>query len=127
MSIRTQRVAEEIQKVLAERLVRGLRDPLPGFVTVREVEVTSDFTEATVYYSVIGTDADKAEAGLALQRAAGYLRGEVGKKVKLRNTPQLAFVEDDSGERAARIHDLLAGREPPPAKPKPRTSPKAKR
>ena len=56
MSIRTERVGEEIQRVLSERLVRGLRDPLPGFVTVVRVEVSSDFTHAKVWVSVIGTD-----------------------------------------------------------------------
>jgi ribosome-binding factor A len=114
MSIRTKRVAEEIQKVLAERLQRGLRDPLPGFVTIRDVEVASDFTQAKVYYSVFGTDADKQGAADVLKSAAGYLRSEVGKQVRLRNTPQLTFVQDDTGERASRVHDLLAGKEPPP-------------
>jgi len=107
MSIRTARVAEEIQKVLGERLVRGLRDPLPGFVTIRAVEVTSDFTHAKVFVSVFGSDAEKegAIAGLTAQR--GALRSEVGKKVRLRNTPSLSFILDESAERAARVHALL--------------------
>jgi ribosome-binding factor A len=107
MSIRTQRVAEEIQKVIAERLIRGLRDPLPGFVTVRDVEVTSDFTHAKVWFSVFGSEADKAGAREILEQNRGMLRGEVGKKVRLRNTPELHFILDDSGERAARVHALL--------------------
>ena len=107
MSIRTARVAEEIQKVLGERIVRGLRDPLPGFVTIRGVEVTSDFTHAKVFVSVFGS-ADQKEgaiAGLIAQR--GFLRAEVGKKIRLRNTPQLSFILDESAERAARVHALL--------------------
>ena len=59
MSIRTERVGEEIHKVLSERLIRGLRDPLPGFVTIARVEVTSDFALAKVWVSVIGTEAEK--------------------------------------------------------------------
>lgn len=107
MSIRTKRVAEEIQKVLAERIQRGLRDPIPGFFTIRDVEVTSDFTHAKVFYSIIGSDADKAGAAEVLEQSRGYLRGEVGRKVRLRNTPELHFIADESGERAARIHALL--------------------
>ena len=107
MSRRTKQVGEEIQKVISERLIRGLKDPLPGFVTIRSVEVNSDFTRAEVYFSVIGSDEEKAGAQEVLNEARGYLRKEVGKKIRLRNTPQLVFVNDDSGEVAARIHALL--------------------
>jgi ribosome-binding factor A len=107
MSIRTARVAEEIQKVLGERLVRGLRDPLPGFVTIRSVEVTSDFAHAKVFVSVFGSDADKQGAIAGLRAQRGALRKELGSKVRLRLTPELTFVLDESGERAARVHALL--------------------
>lgn len=105
--MRTKRVGDEIQKILGERLVRGLKDPVPGFVTIREVEVNSDFTHAKVFFSVIGSDTDKEGALEALNEQRGQLRREVGQKVRLRNTPALEFVLDDSGERAARIHALL--------------------
>jgi ribosome-binding factor A len=114
MSIRTQRVGEEIRKIISERLIRGLKDPVPGFVTIREVEVNSDFTVAKVFYSVIGSDEEKTAAQEVLDENRGALRSEVGKKVRLRNTPQLTFVFDDSGERAARIHDLLRENAPAP-------------
>ncbi len=107
MSMRTKRVGEEIQKVLSERIIRGLRDPVPGFVTIREADVNSDFTHAKVFFSVIGSDADKDGALESLVAQRGSLRHEVGQKVRLRNTPSLEFVLDDSGERAARIHALL--------------------
>ncbi|MCP4504309.1 MAG: 30S ribosome-binding factor RbfA [Deltaproteobacteria bacterium] len=107
MSIRTQRVGEEIRKIISERLIRGLYDPMPGFVTIREVEVNSDFSLAKVFYSVIGSDEDKEGAKEVFKKSRGQLRSEVGKKVRLRNTPALVFVLDESGERAARIHDLL--------------------
>jgi ribosome-binding factor A len=107
MSIRTARVGEEIKKVLSERLLRGLRDPVPGFVTIGAVEVTSDFSQATVYVSVIGTDADKKGAMEVLQHERGHLRYEVGQKVRLRQTPDLRFVLDESGERGARVLALL--------------------
>jgi ribosome-binding factor A len=137
MSIRTARVSEEIQKVISERLIRGLRDPLPGFVTVRSVEVTSDFSFAQVFVSVMGSEAQRAEALRVLIQNRGALRYEVGQKVRLRQTPQLSFTLDDSGERAARVHQLLdeikvqdaeraKPRPAPPApKPAPKTAPKA--
>lgn len=107
MSIRTARVGEEIKKVLSERLIRGLRDPLPGFVTIVAVDVTSDFSHATVHVGVIGSDKDKAGAIDLLQGQRGMLRSEVGKNVRLRQTPELRFVLDESGERAARVFALL--------------------
>jgi len=107
MSIRTARVAEEIQKVLGERLVRGLRDPLPGFVTIRAVEVTSDFGHAKVFVSVFGSPAQKAAAIEGLKAQRGSLRKEVGTKIRLRQTPELQFILDESAERAARVHALL--------------------
>lgn len=106
-TMRTQRVAEEIQRVISERVVRGLRDPLPGFVTIRDVQVNRDFTQAKVYYSVIGTDDDKRGVRAVLEQERGHLRREVGQKVRLRNTPELLFIADETGERAARIHELL--------------------
>jgi ribosome-binding factor A len=116
-SLRQKRVAEQIQKVISERLIRGLRDPLPGFVTVRDVDVARDFSHARVFYSVIGTETDRSSVKELLTRQRGTLRAEVGRQVRLRLTPELSFIEDTSGERAARIHKLLA--ENAPAAPAP--------
>ena len=107
MTIRTERVSEEIKKILGERLVRGLRDPLPGFVTIAHVDVTSDFSQAKVWVSVIGSDADKKGALDVLTHNRGLLRSEVGKRVRLRNTPELRFELDVAGERAARVWQIL--------------------
>ena len=107
MSIRTERVGEEIHKVLSERLIRGLRDPLPGFVTVAKVEVTSDFAQAKVWISVIGTEAEKAAALAVIKENRGALRYEVGRKIRLRQTPDLQFHLDERGEQAARVWALL--------------------
>jgi ribosome-binding factor A len=107
MSIRTERVGEEVKRVLSERLLRGLREPLPGWVTVVRVEVTSDFTHAKVWVSVIGTDADKTGALHILTQERGQLRFEVGQKVRLRHTPELQFKLDESGEKASRVWQIL--------------------
>jgi ribosome-binding factor A len=107
MSIRTERVAEEIKKVLSERLLRGLRDPLPGFVSIAAVEVTADFSWAKVHVAVIGTPEEKKAALAVLHDNKGALRSEVGKNVRLRQTPDLRFLLDESGERASRVLSLL--------------------
>ena len=106
-TMRTRRVAEEIQRIISERVVRGLKDPVPGFMTIREVEVNRDFTQAKIYYSIIGSDEEKNEAEVVLEQQRGFLRRELGRKIRLRNTPELFFIQDDTGERAARIHELL--------------------
>jgi ribosome-binding factor A len=107
VSIRTERVGEEIKKVLSERMLRGLRDPLPGFVTIAAVMVTSDFSMATVHVSVIGSEKDKKGALDVLADNRGALRSAVGKAVRLRQTPDLRFVLDETAEKAARVHALL--------------------
>ena len=106
-TMRTRRVAEEIQRIISERVVRGLKDPVPGFMTIREVEVNRAFTQAKIYYSIIGSDEEKNEAEVVLEQQRGFLRRELGRKIRLRNTPELFFIQDDTGERAARIHELL--------------------
>lgn len=113
--LRTRRVSEEIQRVISERIVRGLKDPVPGFLTVREVQVNRDFTQAKVFYSIIGSEADKRGAADVLEAQRGMLRREVGRQVRLRNTPELVFIQDETGERAARIHELLQDVAPVPA------------
>lgn len=107
MSYRPKRVSDEIRKVISERLIRGLRDPLPGFVTVRDVEVNRDFSRAKVFVSVFGTEEEKRGAIEVLQEQRKVLRQELGRKIRLRNTPELIFVLDETGDRAARIHKLL--------------------
>jgi ribosome-binding factor A len=104
---RPKRVGEEIQRVLSEKIIRGLKDPLPGFVTIKSVEVNRDFTRAKVFYSVFGSDEQKKGAQEVLEASRGLLRSEVGRKVRLRNTPDLVFIADETGETAARIHKLL--------------------
>ena len=111
MSMRKKRVGEEIRKVISERLVRGLKDPVPGFVTIQDVEVNKDFSRAKVYFSVFGSDAEKVEAGEVLNEYAQFFRSEVNKAIRLRNSPEIEFVYDDTPDRAARIHALLGSQE----------------
>jgi len=108
MPFRLERVAEEIRKVLSERLVRGLKDELPAFVTISHVEVSKDMSLAKVYYSLFGSDEKCAATEVVLAEQKPALRYEVGKKVRLRHTPDLVLIRDNSPERAARIQQLLS-------------------
>ena len=88
-------------------IVRGLKDPRVRFVTVVDTDVSPDLRYATMYVSVIGTEAEKAEATEALQQALGFIRREVGRRVQLRYTPQLRVKYDDTAERAAHLNTLI--------------------
>ena len=111
MTMRKKRVGEEIKKVISERLVRGIKDPVPGFVTIQDVEVNRDFSHAKVFFSVFGTENEKLEAGEVLNNYAKFFRREVNKSIRLRNSPDIEFIYDDTPDRAARIHALLGHQE----------------
>jgi len=107
MSIRTERIAEEIRKVISERLIRGLKTPLPGFVTISSVKVSADLGVAKVFYSVFGEEADCVGATQVLENEKRFIRQEVARKVRLRLVPELVFVLDETPEKVAHIHRLL--------------------
>jgi ribosome-binding factor A len=106
-SIRQARVGEMIKRVLAEIFLREMRDPRLALVSVTDVDVARDFTVAKVFVSVIGDDEEKAEALKTLQRASGFLRGQLGNRIELRTVPQLMFRYDTGVERGARMFELL--------------------
>ncbi|MBN2645322.1 MAG: 30S ribosome-binding factor RbfA [Desulfuromonadaceae bacterium] len=110
-SQRAQRVGEQIQKELADLFLRGLRDPRVGFVTINSVDVTTDLSLARVYYTVMATDEDaeekRRETQLGLESAVSFLRRELGKRLKLRHIPDLAFRYDTSIEYGCHIEQLL--------------------
>ncbi|MEJ5211436.1 MAG: 30S ribosome-binding factor RbfA [Burkholderiales bacterium] len=104
---RPRRVAEQIQRELADLLRLELKDPRVGMVTITDVEVSSDYAHAKVYFSLLGDEARVQEALKGLQSAAGFLRSEVAKRIKLRVMPQLHFVHDTSIERGMRLDQLI--------------------
>lgn len=104
---RQARVADRIRVVLAERLERGLRDPRLGFVTITDVKVTGDLQHASVFYTVMGDEALRADTAAALKSATGMLRSEVGKNLNTRLTPTLEFILDAIPENADHIASLL--------------------
>jgi ribosome-binding factor A len=105
---RTRRLAERIAEIVAQMLERRIKDPRLGFVTVTEARLTSDWREATVYYTVLGSEEERAETAAALHSATGVIRSEVGRQIGLRHTPSIEFVADVLPDTARRIEDLVA-------------------
>ncbi|RJE86795.1 30S ribosome-binding factor RbfA [Paenibacillus sp. 1011MAR3C5] len=105
--IRVGRVSEQIKKELSQIIQMELKDPRIGFITVTGVETTSDLSQARIYLSVLGSDEQKEATLKALASATGYLRSELGKRMKLRHTPELLFKFDSSIEYGSRIESLL--------------------
>jgi ribosome-binding factor A len=101
------RVGEEIKKELSLLLQRGLKDPRIGFVTVTDVEVTSDLQLAKVFVSIFGDDEQRKASLAGLQKAKGYLRTEIGRRVKLRHVPDFVFKLDESIDYGNRIESIL--------------------
>lgn len=105
---RARKLADRIQRIVAEMLERRIKDPRLGFVTVTDARLTNDLRDATVFYTVFGTDEEKAGTAVALDSAKGVIRTEVGRQTGLRHTPSLEFELDEVQENAAHIEDLLA-------------------
>lgn len=109
---RMRRVDEAVREVLGDALATDLKDPRVGFVTVTDVKTSPDLRHARVYVSVLG-DADEKSVSLeGLESAHGFLQRRVADELRLKNTPELAFVLDETADRAARVDDLLDEREP---------------
>ena len=105
MSMRAKRVAEQMKKELGEIIGRKLKDPRIGFVTVTDVAVTGDLQQATIYITVL--DGDRNDTLRALEKAKGFIRSEIGQRIRLRVTPELLFEFDESAAYGNRIDNLL--------------------
>ncbi|AKL68178.1 30S ribosome-binding factor RbfA [Streptomyces goshikiensis] len=105
---RAKKLADLIREVVAEKLLRGVKDPRLGtHVTITDTRVTGDLREATVFYTVYGDDEDRASAAAGLESAKGVLRSAVGRAAGTKFTPTLTFVADALPENAKTIEDLL--------------------
>lgn len=104
---RLRRIEAELQRVLAELIAREVKDPRVGNITVTGVRLSPDMGVARVYFTPFASAhaADEVQSGLA--RAAGFLRGEAGRRLGLRHAPRLEFVLDDTAEKAARLTGLI--------------------
>jgi ribosome-binding factor A len=104
---RAARVKEAMKKEISDILQREIKDPGIGFVTLTDVEVSKDLRYVNVYVSVYGSEESKKESMEALERAKGFIRTEIGKRIRLRHTPEISFHFDDSMERSERIFRIL--------------------
>lgn len=107
MSLRTQRVAEAVRLEIAEVIRRDLDDPRVGLATISSVTVSPDLSHARVLVSVLGEEAARKASVEALTHARGFIRRQLGRRLKLRVTPELLFELDRGPEHSQRISDLL--------------------
>jgi len=104
---RKDRVGDQIKKEVSHIIQSELKDPGIGFVTITDVELSADLKSARIFYSVFGDENKKLESSKALQRAVFYVQHEIGKRMRLKHTPRIRFVFDDSLEKGARIEKAL--------------------
>lgn len=106
---RARKLAERIKVIVAEALERGVvKDARLGFVTITDVRMTGDLQHATIFFTVYGSDEERAETEAALRDNTGRIRGEVGRNLSVRLTPTIEFVLDALPDSAKSIDDLLA-------------------
>lgn len=115
---RPDRVADQLRSELAQLLAREVHDPGVGFVTLTRVHVSPDLQQARVMYTALGDDKGRAATARALERAAPFLRRQIGSRLRLKRAPELKFIYDDSvagQDRIERIlHDLQTQADSPP-------------
>jgi ribosome-binding factor A len=104
---RARKLGERIQEIVAETLELKVKDPRLGFVTVTDVKVSPDLHEATVFYTVFGTDEEASKSAAALESCKGLVRSEVGKRTGVKFTPNITFVRDALPDSVRMIDDLL--------------------
>ncbi|HEX9415728.1 MAG TPA: 30S ribosome-binding factor RbfA [Gaiellaceae bacterium] len=106
MTDRMRRVNEAVRQVLSEAVVE-LKDPRIGFVTITAVETSPDLREARVYVSVLGSERKRERTLLGLEAAHGVLQARIGRELRMKRTPQLAFEYDPTVERGVRMSQLI--------------------
>src|SRR5215510_2681833 len=93
---RPDRIADQVRAEVSSMIARDLHDPGLGFVTITRVQVSPDLQHARVYYTALGDQAAQTASGKALDRAASYMRRQIGQRLRLRRSPEIAFVFDES-------------------------------
>lgn len=106
-SQRAERVGDLIKREVSQIIQYELKDPGIGFVTITAVELSSDLRHAKIFYSVLGDEKAKKESSSALKRACGFIQHEIGRKLRLKYTPEISFLFDPSVEYGAHIETLI--------------------
>ncbi len=101
------RVNEAVREVLSARIAEGFSDPRIGFVTLTSVETSPDLRHARVYVSVLGDETERADTLAGLTSAHGLLQQTIARELRMKRTPTLEFVFDESIDRGMRISELL--------------------
>ena len=104
---RSEKVADLIQKEISQMLVKSIKDPRIGFVTITKVVVSEDCRFAKIYFSVAGNLAERESSQKGLESAEGYIRKELGHRIRLRYTPEIMFQFDPSIEYAIHMEKLI--------------------
>ncbi|SRR5579883_1363173 len=106
---RVSRVAELIKREVSQMLLNGIKDDRvgSGMVSVTDVDVSGDLQHAKIYVSIYGTQEAKTATMAGLKSATGYVRSELGSRMRLRRTPEVVFIEDHSIERGSKVLSLL--------------------
>lgn len=107
-SPRSRRLAGRIRQIVASYIESQIKDPRLGMVTVTDVRMTGDLHDATIFYTVLGTDLERTESAEALEAARGQIRTEVGRQTGVKFTPTITFILDELPESAKHIDELLA-------------------
>jgi ribosome-binding factor A len=105
---RARKLGERIQEIVAETLEMKVKDPRLGFVTVTDVRVSADLRDATVFYTVYGSEEEAAETAVALESSKGMVRTEVGKRTGIKFTPTVSFIRDALPTNVRVIDDLIS-------------------
>lgn len=114
MSIKQQRMSDRIRQILSQLLLREISDPRLQGITVTEVRIDPELMYAKVYVNALGDESREKKVMEGLKKANGYLRREVGQRIRIRNTPELHFYWDKTLERAERINNIISNLDIPP-------------
>ncbi|MBB5335918.1 30S ribosome-binding factor RbfA [Pectinatus brassicae] len=107
MGVRVEKIQEQIKHEVSQIILRGLKDPRIGFVTITSVDVSSDLRNARIYVSILGNDKQFEDTWQGLKNSVGYIRQELAKHMRLRYVPQLSFYPDTTMEYSAHIQKLI--------------------
>ena len=106
-SFRKERLNEIVKELLSELILNEVKDPRVGFVTITGVDVSKDLDSAKVYFTVMGGPEDRVESERGLRSARAFLRKTIGRELKLRHSPELRFVYDDTLDRSMGIEEAI--------------------
>ncbi len=105
--LRAKRVAELVRQEIADLLMRGVKDPRVGFVSVMSVRMSPDLRYANVYVSLYGNDKQRRDSFVGLRQSTGWIRREIGKRIRLRHTPEIRFFPDDTLDKVYHLEEIF--------------------